>query len=250
MFPSHNTKVNVTAIIQARMQSKRLPGKSMKEIAGKPLLAHVIERSKAMAGVDAVVVATCPGNEPIVELARSLGVQSFVGSESNVLERYYLAAQQAGGDYIVRITGDNPFTDVEYGSMAIEIAVETGADLSSVAGLPLGAGVEVIKREALDTAYKESSTAYQFEHVTPYIKEHDELFTVQRHPVRMKNIVKDFRLTVDTPEDYDLACRIYNELYKGEPFSIREVIAFLAEHPELAALNKDVEQRPMTHSEK
>ena len=249
MASFHEKKEMVTAIIQARMQSKRLPGKSMKVIAGKPLLAHVIERAQKMEGMDEVVVATCPGNEPIVELARSLGVQFFVGSESNVLERYYLAAQQAGGDYIVRITGDNPFTDVEYGSMAIEIATETGADLSSISGLPLGAGVEVIKREALDAAYRESCTPYHFEHVTPYIKEHEELFTIQRHPVRMKNTVKDFRLTVDTPEDYELACRIYDALYKGEPFSIREVVAFLSEHPELASLNRDISQRPMTHSE-
>ena len=122
----HEKKPTVTAIIQARMQSKRLPGKSMKEIAGKPLLAHVIDRAKAMEGVGAVVVATCDGNQPIVELAASMGVQSFVGSEANVLDRYYLSALQAGGDYIVRITGDNPFTDVEYGSMAIEIATESG----------------------------------------------------------------------------------------------------------------------------
>jgi len=249
MHPSHRNKPSVTAVIQARMQSKRLPGKSMKEIAGKPLLAHVIERAKMMTGIGTVVVATCHDNEPIVALAASLGVQSYVGSESNVLERYYMAAQQAGGDYIVRITGDNPFTDVEYGAMAVEIAVETGADLSSITGIPLGTGVEVIKREALDTAYRENSTAYQREHVTPYIKEHAELFSVQRHPVLVKNPYKHMRLTVDTPEDYDFACRIYDALYKGEPFSIREVIEFIKENPELLNINSSVEQRPMTHSE-
>jgi spore coat polysaccharide biosynthesis protein SpsF len=244
------SETKVTAVIQARMQSKRLPGKSMKEIAGKPLLAHVIERARAMDGVGAVVVATCEDNQPIVDLAASLGVQSFVGSESNVLDRYYLSALQAGGDYIVRITGDNPFTDVEYGSMAIEIALESGTDLTSISGLPLGAGVEVIKFTALETAWKEGSTAYHFEHVTPYIKEHSELFSIQRHPVNLRRCAKDLRLTVDTPEDYDLACRIYSTLYKGTPFSIREVITFIEEHPELAALNKHIEQRPMTHSEK
>lgn len=245
----HERKPAVTAVIQARMQSKRLPGKSMKEIAGKPLLAHVIDRAKAMEGVGAVVVATCDDNQPIVDLATAMGVQSFVGSETNVLDRYYLSALQAGGDYIVRITGDNPFTDVEYGTMAIEIATESGSDLTSISGLPLGAGVEVIKFSALETAWKEGSTAYQFEHVTPYIKEHSELFLIERHPVNLRRCAKDLRLTVDTPEDYALACRIYDALYKGSPFSIREVVTFMEEHPELAALNKDIEQRPMTHSE-
>jgi spore coat polysaccharide biosynthesis protein SpsF len=241
---------SVTAIIQARMQSKRLPGKSMKEIGGKPLLSYVIERAKAMNGVGTVVVATCPGNEDIVALADSLGVFSFVGSESNVLERYALCAGRFGGEYIVRITGDNPFTDVEYGGMAIEIAVETKADLTSVSGLPLGVGVEVIKRAALETAYAESTTSYQFEHVTPYLKEHSEMFTIQRHPIRLRNPFRELRLTVDTPEDYDLASRIFQALGTEKIFSVREIIALMEEFPELASLNRGIEQRPMTHSEK
>ena len=241
--------INATAIIQARIQSKRLPGKSMKEIGGKPLLSFVIERAKAMR-VKTVVVATCPGNDEIVELAAKMGVSSFVGSESNVLERYTLAARQAGGDYIVRVTGDNPFTDVEYGSMAIEIAAESNVDLTSISGLPLGTGVEVIRREALETAYRESTTHYQQEHVTPYIKEHSELFTIQRHPVRLRNPFRELRLTVDTQEDYALASEIINALGSDRIFSVREIISYLEEFPELASLNKEIKQRPMTHSEK
>lgn len=244
-----STSKKATAIIQARMQSKRLPGKSMREISGRPLLAHVVDRACAIEGIQAVIVATCPDNEPIIDLCKEMGVGSFVGSESNVLERYYLAAQTAPCDYVVRITGDNPFTDVEYGSLAVKKAVDNCADLSSVSGLPLGTGVEVIKYSALEEAFRKGSTPYHFEHVSPYIKEHPECFSIQRFPVQMYNPFGKLRLTVDTVEDYDLACLLYQALYKGFPFSIRDVIAYLGAHPDLASLNEGIEQRPMTHSE-
>ena len=248
---SKTSSISVTAIIQARMQSKRLPGKSLLPLAGKPLIAHVIERVKAAGGITRVVLATCPGDEniPLIECAESLGAHVFVGSESNVLERYFLAAEQYGGEYIVRVTGDNPFTDAEYASSALEIALESNADLASIANLPLGAGVEIIKHSALAEAFAKASTAYHREHVTPYIKEHPEYFTIERYPVQIELPYDNLRLTVDTREDYQLACRVYDALYKGQPFGIRQTLNFLAEHPEVASINSLVEQRPMTHSE-
>lgn len=242
---------SATAIIQARMQSKRLPGKSLLPLAGKPLIAHVIERVKAVGGITSVVLATCPGDEniPLIECAESLGVHVFVGSESNVLERYYLAAEKFGGDFIMRVTGDNPFTDTEYATSALDIALESNADLSSISNLPLGAGVEVIKHSALTEAFEKATTPYQREHVTPYIKEHTEFFMIERYPVRMDLPYDNLRLTVDTPEDYEVARRIYEALYTGEPFTIKQTLDFLEQHPEIASLNSAVEQRPMTHSE-
>jgi spore coat polysaccharide biosynthesis protein SpsF len=247
----HKFLPKVTVIIQSRMNSKRLPAKSMKDLAGKPLLAHVIERAKAIEGINSVVVATSTeeSNTPIVDLAREMDVEIFVGSEKNVLERYYCAARQFGGDYIVRITGDNPFTDIDYASMAVEIAVESGADLTSITNIPLGTAVEVIKHEALKESYEMSSIDYHFEHVTPYIKEHPEFFTVQRHPIIFESPFHDLRLTVDTEQDYMLAKHLYANLYKGKPFSIQEVVEFLKEHPELVQINSTITQRPMTHAE-
>ena len=239
----------VTAIIQARMQSKRLPGKSILPLAGKPLISHVIERTRAMRGIDQVVVATCEGNDDLVNCARDCGAETFVGSEHNVLERYTLASREFGGDYIVRVTGDNPFTDTGYGSEAVAYAIETESDLSSLSGLPLGAGVEIIKRTALESAYRESTTPYHLEHVSPFIKEHPERFSIRRKTVEVANPFKNLRLTVDTPEDYSLACRIYDELYRGEIFPIADVISFIEKNFSLIEINKDIEQRPMTHSE-
>ncbi len=244
-------KPRVAAVIQARMQSRRLPGKAMLDLAGKPLLAHVIERTRRIEGVDTVVLATCIGNEnaPIIELAQSMNTEVFVGSVENVLERYCLAAREFGGEYIIRVTGDNPFTCPEYASMALEISLESKADLCALSNLPLGTAVEIIKMEALEEAYKMSDKPYHREHVTPLIKEHPELFHIERPSVNFKNTFPNLRLTVDTAEDYSLAKTIYENLYHGEIFSLIEVMNFIQTRPELASINMEVRQRPMTHSE-
>jgi spore coat polysaccharide biosynthesis protein SpsF len=244
-------KPKVTAIIQARMLSKRLPGKAMLALKGMPLLYHVVERSKKIEHVDNVVLAAPVGSEnrPVVDLAKYMGAGAFSGSEDNVLERYYQAAEEFGGDYIVRITGDNPFTDVDYASMAVEIATEACCDLCSISNLPLGVAVEVIKREALREAYKNASKPYYREHVTPYIKEHPELFSIERPPANLVNPFKNLRLTVDTEEDYKLASILFDNLYEGKPFPIGDVIEFLKTHRDLVQINSHIEQRSMRHSE-
>jgi len=241
----------VTAIIQARMESKRLPGKSMLPLAGKPLLHHVIQNTIAIEGISKVVLATSKAKEnlPLIELAESLGIGIFVGSPDNVLERYYLASEQFGGDFIVRATGDNPFADPEYAAMAVAIAIESKADLCSISNIPLGTAVEVIKREALVEAFKNSDKPYQFEHVTPYIKKNNELFHIERHSVNFENPFENLRLTVDTPEDYELARILYENLYKDEPLHLKEIIEYLIANPDLNKINGLIQQRPMTHSE-
>jgi len=252
-----NGKVNgrkikpaVTAIIQARMQSKRLPGKAMLDLAGKPVLAHIIERAKSIEHVDKVVLATgsLSENQQLADLALSMGIESFSGSESNVLERYYMASEQYGGEYIVRITGDNPFTDVEYASMIVDIALESKFDLCALANLPLGTAVEVIKKEALNEAYRLSNEPYHFEHVTPYIKEHPELFSIERPPVTIKNVPEGLRLTIDTAEDYELAKILYSNLFTGSPFPLSDVLNYINQHSDIVKINSAVKQRLATYS--
>jgi spore coat polysaccharide biosynthesis protein SpsF len=243
-------KIKATAIIQARMNSERLAGKSMLPLAGKPLIWHIIERAKAIENISYVVLATGISkiNDPLELIAHETGISIFRGSENNVLERYKLASDIHCSDYIVRITGDNPFTDPIYASMSLEIASESGADLSSLMNIPLGTAVEIIKKTALDEAFSMSHEGYHFEHVTPYIKEHPELFNITRHPASFENPFEHLRLTVDTIEDYTLASKIYDSLYKGKIFSLESVIAFLEKNPALVKINSEIKQRGMTHS--
>ena len=196
-----------------------------------------------------MVLATCHGEEnlQLIRLAESMGIDTFTGSRDNVLERYHQAAEKFGGDYIVRVTGDNPFTDPEYASLVIDVAGESGADLCSIPNLPLGTAVEIIKKSALDMAYEMSSLQYHFEHVTPFLKEHPELFQIERHPVQIRNPIENLRLTVDTLEDYTLAKILMEKLYAGTPVPLQQIIDYVRENPELVQINSRIVQRPMTH---
>ncbi|MDY6933537.1 MAG: glycosyltransferase family protein [Spirochaetota bacterium] len=247
----HKIKPHVSAIIQARMQSKRLPGKVMLDLNGKPLLSHIIERSTLIEGVDTVVVATPTEEEnlPIIDLAHSMGVRVFTGSMDNVLERYYMANQEYNGDYIIRVTGDNPFIDIEYATMALDIAIESGSDLCAIPNLPLGVAVEVIKREALEKSYQLSTKPYHREHVTTFIKEHTELFKIERPLVDINYPSSNLRLTVDTIEDYQFAQLLYANLYRGKPFPLLDIIDYVHKNPKLAFINNGIKQRSSTHFE-
>jgi spore coat polysaccharide biosynthesis protein SpsF len=243
-------KPTVTAIIQARMNSTRLPGKAFMKLGGKPLLQHVFERTLAVRGTNRVVLATCVGddNHPIIELAESMGIGVFIGSEENVLERFFLASERFGGDYILRVTGDNPFTDPEFAERTVEFAINTAADLFHFTNLPLGTGVGIIKKTALDAAYLHSDSPHQREHVTPYIWERPDRFTIVQRESGIDNPFPNLRLTVDTPEDFKLADIVYSHCYRGTPFPLSTVIAFLRQNPGFVEINSGVIQRPMTHS--
>ena len=241
--------MKAAAVIQARLNSTRLPSKALLPLCGIPMIVHVIERAKAIEGTSAVVLATGKGaeNNPLEDIASGCNIQIFRGSESDVLERYYMAASETDCDYVIRITGDNPLTDHESASSALEHAYKTGADHCTTSGIPLGTGVEVIKKSALEKAYNEGIEPHHREHVTPYIKEHPELFRIEKYISSLKNPFNDLRLTVDTSEDFAFMSRIYNELFKGTPLRLEEVINLIRQHPELRLINSGVEQRPMTH---
>ncbi len=238
----------VIAIIQARMQSTRLPAKVMQPLAGKPLIQHVIERSMLITPVQRVILAIPDDDEntPLAELAGHMGIDVFRGSTHNVLERYYLAARQSGGDFIVRVTGDNPFTDHNYAAKTVTTCMEKKADRCTLDGLPLGTAVEVISFDALERSYKEATRPYHFEHVSPYIKEHPGIFTIVHDPSGFSMPFDQLRLTVDTPEDLELAKILYDNLYRGEPFTLEPVISFLRDNPGYINCNSMVKQRPMT----
>lgn len=242
----------VTAIIQARLDSTRLPNKALLNLAGKPLLAHVIERSKQIIGIDRIILATgnLSTNLPLIQLAESMKIHYFSGSDDNVLERFYKASELFGGDFIVRITGDNPFIDPYYASLTVKNAIITNSDLYSLTDLPLGIAVEIIKKDALVNAYQNSTENYHFEHVTPYIKENPHLFKILRDKSGFINPFPSLRLTVDEENDYQFAKIIYNELNSNDIFSLQDILNYISNNPQIMNINKNVRQRKMTESSK
>ncbi len=238
------------AIIQARMDSKRLPQKAILTLANKPLIAHVIERSLRIKSVDEVVLATCNAaeNQPLVEIGRDYDVKVFIGSAHNVLDRFYQAAKKYEADYIVRVTGDNPFLDPEYANQTILQMLQKKADLCSIINLPLGVAIEAFSFAALKQAFMFSSKQYEFEHVTPFVKRHPGLFYCEHFNVEYINPFDALRLTVDTQEDFELATQIYDALYPHTKLLTADIVGFLTKNRHLVSLNSHVYQRKMTES--
>jgi len=216
----------VTAIIQARMGSTRLLGKVLMDIAGHPMLWHVIHRVKAAKLLDNVVVATTVRREDLAiqKLAAECGVDCYTGSTLDVLARYISAADTFNADPIVRITADCPLIDPVIIDRAVLAYLTSKEDYTGLdANFPEGFDVEVFSRFALLRALRRTPSDYDREHVTPYIKRN---FKCGR--VRCNIDYSKYRTSVDTQEDMDKMQWIYSKLYQeGEIFHMEDVIGLL-----------------------
>ncbi|MBI5190041.1 MAG: glycosyltransferase family protein [Nitrospirae bacterium] len=234
--------MTVTAIIQARLGSTRLPGKTLIELEGVPLLGHLISRVRACRNVDGIVIATTvkQRDDRLEEYAKGLGIGCFRGDEDDVLDRFYGAAKEFGIATIVRVTPDCPMLDPDIVDMVVEEFLKSGADYATNTlppTYPDGMDVEVLSFSALETAWKESSLRSEREHVTPYIRNHPEHFTLVN--VAGKEDLSRLRLTVDEQLDLDMAKEIFRRLYPGNRlFGLAEVLALLECEPGLLEINQ------------
>jgi spore coat polysaccharide biosynthesis protein SpsF len=238
--------VKIVAIVQARMGSSRLPGKVLREIAGKPMLVHVLERASAVRSIDQVVVATTTeaSDNAIENLCLEKGYACFRGNLHDVLDRFYQAAKQFHADVIVRLTADCPLLDAAVVEKTVQGFIDSNADFAAnrlpppfKRTYPIGLDTEVCSFAALQRAWTEATEKYEREHVMPYLYQVEDRFKV----VRVEN-EKDYgswRLTVDTQEDLDLV-RIIFDHFKEKPFGWMNVIQYLEAHPEIAKINADV----------
>ena len=160
----------VAIIVQARMTSTRFPGKVLAPVLGKPLLAYQIERLQRAKSADLVVMATTnePTDDPVAELAESMGCVVFRGSEDDVLDRYLQAARVADADTIVRITADCPLIDPAIIDASVDFYRAGGYDWMAPEHLPDGMGMDVFSRELLETMGAEAADPPDREHVTMF----------------------------------------------------------------------------------
>ena len=228
-------------LIQARCGSTRLPNKVMKDICGKPDLQWVIERVKRSKKIDEVMVITSieKNNLPLIELCAKLEVRVFVGSENDVLDRYYQCAKLLHPDYVIRITGDCPLFDWRYLDMALE-QMNTESDyLSEITeSFPDGLDIEIIKFDALKDAWENAKMTSEREHVTVYLRNHPEKYRIQNLECPISGI-GNMRWTLDEDEDYELISRIYSHFlndYK-EDFITEDILKYMQDNPELQLIN-------------
>jgi spore coat polysaccharide biosynthesis protein SpsF len=232
----------VVAIVSARMASTRYPGKAMVPLAGEALLSVLLRRIASSPLLDSVCLATSVNAEnlPLVELARHLGIPAFQGDEDDVLRRHIDCARSMGAQHVVRVTGDNPLTDLETLERLVQLHLGTGADYSFVPGDALLMGIlsEVISRTALEQSWERGEARHRAELVTLYIKEHPQEFRVQTLELDASLYRPQYRLTVDEREDVELMQTLFARLaVPGALVTTRQAIELLDGEPELAKLN-------------
>jgi spore coat polysaccharide biosynthesis protein SpsF len=231
----------VAAIIQARMRSNRLPGKVLKEILGRPVLELFLERLKRARRLASIIVAATEhrDDDPIEALSKRLGHPVFRGSDPDVLDRFVLCARAYPADWIVRVTSDCPAIDPRLVDEAIEAAVSKPGLQLVVNNLPRtyphGMDVEVVSREALETAWREAEEPREREHVTPFVRERPDRFP-QFNLACPEGPWGHLRVTLDTERDLDVLRRLFEDLYPTRPdFTWRDVVGALQRHPEWQA---------------
>lgn len=227
----------ILAVLQARMGSSRLPGKVMRPILGRPMIARQIERLARCRSIDRLVVATSAetSDDPLAQFLSSEGVGVFRGSLTDVLDRYYGAAEAFGpAEVILRLTADCPLTDPAVIDACVERLAETGADYVSndlERTYPRGLDAEVMTAATLNTAWREAATAHEREHVTPFIYNNPGRFRLAA--IRQDRDDSGLRWTVDTPDDFAFVERVYAALYPGDPaFTTGDIRALPFQHYE------------------
>jgi glutamate-1-semialdehyde 2,1-aminomutase len=234
--------MKIVAIVQARMGSTRLPNKVMKPIGGVPMIELLLARLAKSTQIDQIVLATSTDerNTPLVEHVQKLGYTCVRGSESDVLDRYLVAARQAQADVVVRITGDCPLIDPSLVDQVIAQFKAKGVDYLSntaPASYPDGLDTEVFTRQALERAGRESQDPFDHEHVTPYLRKPGLYKTsAMQHSEDLSGL----RWTVDEPADFEVVNQVFAHFAPNIHFSWTDVLGLQRSQPALFAANHNI----------
>ena len=233
-------------ITQARMGSTRLHGKVMKKVGGRELLHYHIKRLQKSGLTVFVATSVLPTDQVIADFCEGIGVSCFRGSESNVLKRFYDCAEFNHIDVIVRVTSDCPLIDGELIKRGVETFLSGKNDWLYVSNCldrtyPRGFDFEVFSFSALKEAFENATLDIDLEHVTPYLNQNRngkmtfwEIKSTQNH--------SDYRITVDTPEDFEVIRRLIEEEGCAEK-SESEITDILFRKAEIRQINAQIEQK-------
>ena len=243
-------------IIQARMGSLRLSGKTLKNLNGKPSLWHVYDRCRMSKYANTVVVATTQdkSDNQTEKFCKQYKIPYFRGSVDNVLSRYYEIAKKYKIDIIARVTADCPLIDPATIDRVFKAHSDQKCDYISnvVPGertFPRGLDVEVFSFPALEKTFNEATEQMEKEHVTPRMWQNkNSEYKIGKIVTAPKSLNRSYRLTVDYPEDFALTDMIYEKFNNYGIVPASKAIKFLDRHPEIASVNADCEQKHAVHA--
>ena len=228
------SELNWAIVIQARMGSRRLPGKVLKPLYGKPLLERLFERLAAVFDLERIILATTMRREDdcLIAFAREKWIRFFRGSESDLMDRYYQAARWFGLETVARVTADNPFVDAVELRNLLRLHAEKEAEYSHSLNefgshFPKGVGAEVFSKEGLSRVWRSTYSPKDREHVNDYIHRYPAFFRTVLHKAPPKKYAPELSFTVDTMADFKRMESVFRALEKnGKPVSLEEAIFF------------------------
>ena len=231
----------IVAILQARMSSTRLPGKVLRPLLAEPMLYRQIERIRRCTKINQLVVATSdqPEDDAIVKFCAGVDIPIYRGQLNDVLDRYYQTAITFGAEQIVRLTADCPLTDPDLIDGLVTFHQKGNFAYSSNAierTYPDGLDAEIFSMLTLKTAWQEAASAMQREHVTAFIYNNPQRFSLGLYKSNLD--LSQLRWTVDYIEDFELITQIYTALYPSKPnFTTQDIMQLLDQRPELSKIN-------------
>lgn len=247
------------------MASERLPGKVLKKIGNLTILEHISRRFANLEGANVSLhfALAQEADSTLPEFLSNLGLSYSEGDVHDVLQRYLDATTDLDEhDYVIRVTGDNPFPDKDELARLIAKIKKRPVDYAHTVHLPLGMGSEMIRVNALRSIKLRAQPLidgsespiklHHREHVTVFVRENPHLYEIYKQPLDetfsedlAKERVKGIRMTVDEPEDLIVATRVYEHFDRlGRPlFGAADVIQLAKNSPEMLSGNAHVAQK-------
>jgi N-acetylneuraminate synthase len=236
--------MSTAILITARLKSDRLPKKVTLPIHGRPMICHMIDRLKTSKRAEKIILCTSPlkQDDPLVEIAQQEGIDCFRGHPDDVLLRLTNTAEEFNVDTILNVTADNPFVDAFHLDKLADFHIQNTHDYTRCEGLPLGAYGWALSYPAMVRAC-EIKDELNTEVWGGYFTD-TGLFSWGIMPADPEVWWPELRVTVDTPEDFELVTRIFDELYvRGEVFPLKAIVDLCRKRPDLVTINALIQQK-------
>jgi spore coat polysaccharide biosynthesis protein SpsF len=240
--------MNIGALIPVRLASERLPGKALLPIAGRPVIAHLLDRLFASRYLtpDRVVVCTTEedSDDPLVPVVEAMGAKVFRGSRDDIIDRFYQAVQVFGFDAVIQADGDDPCTDTLYMDLCMDrLVIDESLDIVVTEGLPLGLGSKAIRTSAIQTVWEHYLTERNDTGFILYFTRTGLCKKDTVYPISPDHQHETARLTLDYPEDLAFLRALFQELYtEGEVFGVEQIMSLLRRRPDLLAINSGLDE--------
>ena len=237
--------MKVVAIVQARLGSKRFPKKVLQKLGDISVIELLLKRLSKSTLINKIIVATTQNEEDkeLIKFVKDLGYDAFGGDENDVLDRYYKIAKSEGADIVIRVTGDCPFVDASIVDEVISNLIDSNSDYSSNTQPPTypdGLDVEAFRFISLEYAWKNATSKYDREHVTPFFYKNTNLFK----NIILKNSIdlSKYRLTIDEKVDLNVMTNVFKELNQQIFFKWNEILKLFNNKPELFMENIEIQR--------